>query len=378
MGTALLSALFLVLVAIFATTANGLAIGEGYGSVTFRSGGVELEKQDLPDFLLPYHSRSLELTESAFDDPSLICTRAVQYGSKEHQLLDVWASSEEETGEKARPVVVFIHGGGWDWGYREWVGFCSQNVCRDGQAIMVAPSYSLGIGKNCAWPNSRDDIVEVLRWIASQDENGPIAKAGGDPSKIILAGHSAGGHLAACVGLNEKLLTEEGIDPKIIQALFLVSCPLGVCAEDFFPALSKNKWRWWVFGPFARALYKRSLLKFLRPVVGSHKDGESTKETIRRFAEDASPLFWLDQLKAHPVPFVHYSYATKKDFPICRQHSKSLVKILDDGDEGSNSNNIEILEMLEVEGHFDSHFSLADSTSEWHDALTKIISSSAQ
>eukprot|EP00554_Chaetoceros_debilis_P015731 CAMPEP_0194114278 /NCGR_PEP_ID=MMETSP0150-20130528/19621_1 /TAXON_ID=122233 /ORGANISM="Chaetoceros debilis, Strain MM31A-1" /LENGTH=148 /DNA_ID=CAMNT_0038804427 /DNA_START=24 /DNA_END=473 /DNA_ORIENTATION=+ len=67
-------------------------------------------------------------------------------------------------------------------------------------------------------------------------------------------------------------------------------------------------------------------------------------------------------------PFVHYSYATKKDFPICRPHSKSLADIL-------GTENVEILEMAGVEGHFDSHFALADPTSEWHDALTKTLSS---
>jgi len=270
-----------VLVLAFAPTTKGLSTDHA-SIATFRSGGIDLDKQDLPDFLTPYHSRSLELTESAFDDPLLTCTRAVSYGSKKHQLLDLWASSEGEPNKKTQPVVVFIHGGGWDWGYREWVGFCAKNVCKNGQAVMVAPSYSLGMGKRRAWPDSRDDIVEVLKWIASQENT--IANAGGDASKIILAGHSAGGHLAACVGLNEKLLTNNGIDRKAIHALFLVSCPLGIRPEDFFSGLSKRKWLWRLVGPVAKALYKRSIVKVLRPVVGSRKGGKDAKKAVTRFA----------------------------------------------------------------------------------------------
>ena len=101
--------------------------------LAFEVDGVKLEPQDLPEFLHPYHTRSLEMAESlVFSDPSLSCIRAVQYGPMDHQLLDVWTSSNSSTetsnkedgegGERIQPknvpVVLMIHGGGWDWGYR--------------------------------------------------------------------------------------------------------------------------------------------------------------------------------------------------------------------------------------------------------------------
>jgi len=207
-------------------------------NLSFVSGGAEMEAQDLPEFLHPYHAKSIEMTDAAFADPSLVCTRAVSYGPMEQQLLDVWAPSSGD--EKDRTVVVFIHGGGWDWGYREYVGFCAQNVCNETNSIMVAPSYTLGKGKSKAWPQSRDDIVEVLKWITSES-NDLIRFNGGNPTKIVLAGHSAGGHLAACVGLDQELLSSAGIDPSIIKALFLISCPLGIREEDFFWCAGKAK-----------------------------------------------------------------------------------------------------------------------------------------
>ncbi len=317
------------------------------------------------------------MTDEAFVDPTLLCTRSVSYGPMEQQKLDVWAPSSGEQGSKEnRTIVVFIHGGGWDWGYREYVGFCAKNVCNDNNAIMVAPSYALGKGKSKAWPQSRDDIVEVLRWI-TDESNDLIQSNGGNPSKIVLAGHSAGGHLAACVGLDAELLLNADIDPSIIKALFLISSPLGIREEDFFGALAKRRWLWkTIGGSLARFIYKRVNLKFLRPVVGSLRvtDDEkvaATKESIRRDAEDASPLGWLaersDGDSSITFPLVHYSYAKEKDFFICPPHASSLANILGEG-------RVQVLEMP-VAGHFESHFSLANSTCEWHDAFRKTMTS---
>lgn len=104
--------------------------------------------------------------------------------------------------------------------------------------------------------------------------------------------------------------------------------------------------------------------------ANDHDELKATKKTIRRDAEDASPLGWLsERMKENSAssPFVHYSYAAEKDFFICRPHVKSLTNIL--GEE-----NVQVLE-IPVLGHFESHFSLADPTCEWHDAFRKTVSS---
>ena len=175
---------------------------------------------------------------------------------------------------------------------------------------------------------------------------------------------ASGVRFAACVGLDHELLSNAGIDPSTIKALFLISCPLGIREEDFFGALAKRRW----IGALARLMYRKVVMKNLRPMVGSLK--EATKKTIRRDAEDASPLGWLSEKmkeKSSSSPFVHYSYAAEKDFFICRPHIKSLTDIL--GEE-----NVQVLEMP-VLGHFESHFPLADPTCEWHDAFRKTVSS---
>ena len=351
------------------TTMLAQGLSNQPGGISFASGGTELEPQDIPKFLLPYHVKSLEMTDAALTDPSLVCTRGVSYGPIEQQLLDVWAPSAEGEAND-RVIVVFIHGGGWEWGYREYVGFCAKNLCNDSNCIMVAPSYKLGKGKSKAWPQSREDILEVVKWVTNE-QNDLIKSSGGDPTKIILAGHSAGGHLAACIGLDAELLSSAGIDPSIIKALFLISCPLGIRVEDFFSKLAKRRWLWKTVGaPLARLLYKR-IQKVLRPMVGSKRANEfdetvATKESILRDAEDASPLCWPSE-RLNSSPSVHYSYAGEKDFFICAPHADSLATIL-------GKEKVQIMEMPVV-GHLESHFALADPTCEWHDAFKKTVSS---
>merc|ERR1719253_1701465 len=229
----------------------------------FKCGDLNLEPQNLPDFLHPYHTKSLELTNSVFKDIALTCNRSIPYGSKPHQKLDVWSKTRSKTIKK--PIVVFLHGGGWDYGYREWVGFCARNICRQG-TIMIAPSYKIGKGSGeKVWHQARDDILSVLDWITKHAD-----EYGGDSSKIILAGHSAGGHLAAAVGLNQELLESKEIDPQSIKALFLISSPLGVRPDDLFMNFHKRLW-WKVLRRPINFLFHRIKPSFLEPIIGTKK-----------------------------------------------------------------------------------------------------------
>jgi len=62
---------------------------------------------------------------------------------------------------------------------------------------VVVPSYRLMPAN--ANPAQIDDATAALAWVIQN-----IAQYGGDPKRIYVTGHSAGGHLAAYVGLNQK------------------------------------------------------------------------------------------------------------------------------------------------------------------------------
>jgi len=90
------------------------------------------------------------------------------------------------------PVVIFIHGGGWVWGNKETIQLDLLPYLEMGFSV-VNVEYRLG-SKYLA-PAAVEDCQLALKWVK---EN--AAKYNLDGDKIILTGHSAGGHLALTTG----------------------------------------------------------------------------------------------------------------------------------------------------------------------------------
>jgi acetyl esterase/lipase len=90
-------------------------------------------------------------------------------------------------------VLVFWHGGGWTNGYRAYQRFMAPHVTRLGM-VLVAPSYRLA--PTDPLPAALDDALALLQ--ALQDS---LPALGGDPQRLYLAGHSAGGHVATMTAL---------------------------------------------------------------------------------------------------------------------------------------------------------------------------------
>jgi acetyl esterase/lipase len=106
--------------------------------------------------------------------------------------LDVYVPKDK----KSPAVLVFVHGGSWRSGDRSRYPALANRFAKEG-FVVVVPSYRLMPGS--PHPAQVDDATAAMDWTVHN-----IAQYGGDPKRIYLAGHSAGGHLAAYVGLNEK------------------------------------------------------------------------------------------------------------------------------------------------------------------------------
>ncbi len=135
------------------------------------------------------------------------------------QRLDVWAPD----GVRDAPVVVFVHGGFWRSGDRrdfELFAGLYGNVGRalGGEGVVtVIPSYRLFPDVPSVEP-MLDDIGAVVRWA---HEN--IAAYGGSPDRIVLAGHSAGGHLVLQLVTAPAALQQRGVDPRWIKGVAPIS-----------------------------------------------------------------------------------------------------------------------------------------------------------
>jgi len=136
----------------------------------------------------------------------------VSYGSDPKHRLDLYLPKDPV---KAAPVLIFLHGGSWTHGYKEWMGFMAPALV-DLPAIFIAANYRLA--PTHRFPAQLDDTLAVLGWTAST-----IARHGGDPSRIYIGGHSAGGHLAALACLRRDLWSRHGLGANAVRACFPVS-----------------------------------------------------------------------------------------------------------------------------------------------------------
>jgi acetyl esterase/lipase len=113
------------------------------------------------------------------------------------------------------PAVVYIHGGGWVFGDKAGAVFLTLPYLEMGWAAVNVEYRMASISKA---PAAVEDCRCALRWIAQHAKEYHI-----DPERLVLTGHSAGGHLALITGM---LSEPAGLDSN--------------CAEERAPGTTKN------------------------------------------------------------------------------------------------------------------------------------------
>jgi arylformamidase len=150
--------------------------------------GEWLERMYNNRALVPGHARHFQrwAEESARARGDLACELDLLYGRGPGETLDVFPA---EGGGRGAPVVFFIHGGYWRSLDKRDHSFVAPAFTRQG-ACVVMPNYAL-----CPTVTIPLITVQMVRALAWTVRN--VAQWGGDPSRITVIGHSAGGHLAA-------------------------------------------------------------------------------------------------------------------------------------------------------------------------------------
>lgn len=134
--------------------------------------------------VLQRHERE---TASLAEAEGMIVERDVAYGANERQKMDIC----RPLGCDGAPCLVFIHGGFWQEGHKAGSGFAARTC--------VAAGWGhVGVGYTLAPAARLGDIVdEVADALVTLRKN--AASYGIDPDRLIVAGHSAGGHLVAAI-----------------------------------------------------------------------------------------------------------------------------------------------------------------------------------
>lgn len=117
--------------------------------------------------------------------------RDISYGANERNRLDVFVP---EAAGSARPVVIFVHGGGFVRGDKRGPGspFYDNIMLWAAKSGFVGVNMTYRLAPQNPWPAGAEDVAAVVRWVSDN-----IAARGGDPAKVFLIGHSAGAVHAA-------------------------------------------------------------------------------------------------------------------------------------------------------------------------------------
>ncbi|MGH1456715.1 MAG: alpha/beta hydrolase [Alphaproteobacteria bacterium] len=157
---------------------------------------------------------------------STIVKKDIAYGSDDLQKLDVYVPR----GTKAlKPVLIFVHGGGWRQGDKKQYVPMGKFYADHG-VVFVAVNYRLS--PDVVHPAHVQDSAKAIKWIYDN-----IGKYGGDKNKTYLSGHSAGAHLSALIGTDPKYLAAHGLAPTIFKAVI----PNDTASFDFLTPIQKGK-----------------------------------------------------------------------------------------------------------------------------------------
>jgi arylformamidase len=124
------------------------------------------------------------------------------------QMLDVYYSDPIST---RRPVMIYVHGGGWTSGDKTHVD-AKPRFFVDAGYVFVSVNYRLS--PQAKFPAHVEDVAAAVAWVIKH-----IETYGGDGSRIFVSGHSAGGHLAVLVSSDERYLKAQGLGLSAIKGV---------------------------------------------------------------------------------------------------------------------------------------------------------------
>ncbi len=149
-----------------------------------------------------------------------VLAERVSYGPSDKQYLSVYTPKDSVA--EPLPVIVFVHGGSWNKGSPENYGFIGRAFVPEGFVVVLA-AYRLH--PEAIYPAMIEDTAAAIAWTQAN-----ITKHGGDPSRIVISGHSAGAYNVAMTALEARWLTEAGGSAEQIAGVVGLAGPY-----DFYP-----------------------------------------------------------------------------------------------------------------------------------------------
>jgi acetyl esterase/lipase len=149
-------------------------------------------------------------------------TADLGYGSDPRNRLDIYTPVDAPADA---PVVVFFYGGSWNSGSRTDYSFVGEALASRG-IVAVLADYRLY--PQVHYQGFLDDSARAVGWTRQH-----IREYGGDPDRLYVMGHSAGGYNAAMLALDPKWLATVGMKPSMLSGWIGLAGPY-----DFLPIVN--------------------------------------------------------------------------------------------------------------------------------------------
>jgi acetyl esterase/lipase len=191
------------------------------------NGDSKLSKEEFPERLRPAFALADTNKDGFLSLPEFLTQRLsgkplafadISYADSDNprQQLDLYLPLNIRS-DKPLPLIVFIHGGGWQKGSKAGGRELLSRFIQTGNYAAASIGYRLT--DEARWPAQLHDCKAAIRWLKAHAQEYYI-----DPAKIGVWGTSAGGHLAALLGTTGDVKELEGALGKHLDQDSRVAC----------------------------------------------------------------------------------------------------------------------------------------------------------
>lgn len=135
-------------------------------------------------------------------------------GEKDRRRLDLYLPREGSEMD-GRPLLVWIHGGGWIMGNKDDAFGAYGRFCRKlAEHGVAVANVGYRLSPKVTHPAHIEDIASAVAWLAEHS-----GELGFSPDAIFVSGHSAGAHLAALLAVDDRWLDAYGLADAVIGVI---------------------------------------------------------------------------------------------------------------------------------------------------------------
>jgi len=132
--------------------------------------------------------------------------------------------------QQNQDVIIFIHGGSWSSGKKETYWWLGRNLAKKN---IVTAVINYPLAPNATYKEMAMASAKAVKWVKDS-----IANYGGNPNRIFLMGHSAGGHLCELINADPQYFAQVGLT-KPIKGVILNDA-FGLDMEEYLTKAEKD------------------------------------------------------------------------------------------------------------------------------------------